>query len=182
MMLQRTIDSPFSEGKAVLMEQQSEMDYRGERYSYLHRNYRCEDTGIEFTTDEMDFENMEQIYTQYRTNHGIPSPAELKEIRTMYGLSAAKMSEILGLGANQYRLYEEGQMPSEAIGKMLQSIRTPAVFLGYVEGCKNQMSQLDYEKLCTKINKTFIIEIKRKPTLAWFHELFSPRLIGKVAL
>ena len=67
-------------------------------------------------------------------------------------------------------------MPSETIGKMLQSIRTPAVFLGYIENCKGQMSEKEYDKLCQKIQKTFIQEIKRKPGLTWFHEFFTPRV------
>lgn len=173
MNLQPVTDSPFSEGKAVLKEQMLETDYRGEKYRYLHQNYRCEETGMEFTTDDMDFDNLERIYVQYRSAHDIPSPAELIAMREEYGLSAAKMSEVLGLGTNQYRLYEEGQMPSETIGKMLRSIQTPAVFLSYVEGCKNQMSEEDYHKLCQKIQKTFVKEIKSRPDLSWFREFLS---------
>ena len=180
---QKIIDSPFSDGKAYLQEQMLETDFRGEKYRYLHRNYRCEETGLEFTTDEMDFDNLDQIYVQYRKVHDIPSPEELKTMREDYGLSATKMSEILGLGTNQYRLYEEGQMPSETIGKMLRSILTPAVFLSYVEGCKNQMSEEDYRKLCRKIQKTFIKEIKSRPDLSWFRDFLSFKgFARKVAL
>lgn len=168
------INSPFSEtAKAHLQHLTETMDFRGETYKYEHINYRCDETGLEFTTDEMDFDNLERVYVQYRAKHGIPSPKELTETREMYGLSAAKMSEILGLGTNQYRLYEEGQMPSEAIGKILKSIQEPAVFLGYIEGCKNQMSPEDYEKLCLKINKSFINKIKQRKNVSWFREFFS---------
>ena len=80
MNLQRVIDSPFSEGKAVLQEEMREADLRGEHFRYLHRNYRCEETGLEFTTDDMDFDNLEQIYAQYRELHGIPSPADSGEL------------------------------------------------------------------------------------------------------
>ena len=150
-----------------------ETEYRGEKFVYEHHNIRDLETDIEFTTNDMDFDNLERVYVQYRAKHGIPSPEDLTETREKYGLSAAKMSEILGLGTNQYRLYEEGQMPSEAIGKILKSIQEPAVFLGYIEGCKNQMSPEDYEKLCLKINKSFINEIKRRKNVSWFREFFS---------
>ena len=177
MILQPVIESPFAENaKAHLQHLTETMEFRGETYTYEHINYRCDVTGMEFTTDDMDFDNLERVYVQYRAKHGIPSPAELKQLREQYGLSAAKMSEILGLGTNQYRRYEEGVMPSETIGKMLQSIRTPAVFLGYIENCKGQMSEVEYNKLCLKIQKTFIQEIKRKPDLTWFHEFFTPRV------
>ena len=183
MTLGPVIDSPFAENaKAHLQHQTETMEFRGEKYTYEHINYRCDETGIEFNTDEMDFDNLERVYVQYRAKHNIPSPKELTEIREMYGLSAAMMSEILGIGTNQYRLYEDGVMPSEAIGKMLRSIQTPAVFLGYVEGCKNQMSEAEYNKLCQKIQKHLIQDLKKSNSISWFRELFSPRVLGKVAL
>ena len=172
-MYQQEIDSPLSYGKAVLQKEMRETEYRGEHFKYLHINYRDLETGAEFVSDDMDFDNLERLYDQYRAAHDIPSPKELTQMREEYGLSAAKMSEILGLGTNQYRLYEEGQMPSETIGKMLRSIQTPSVFLSYVEGCKNQMSEAEYHKLCQKIQKTFIKEIKKKPDLSWFREFLS---------
>ncbi len=173
MISQQKIVSPLTGGEAVCQKEMRETEYRGEKFVYEHHNIRDLETDIEFTTNDMDFDNLERVYVQYRAKHGIPSPKELTETRERYGLSAAKMSEILGLGTNQYRLYEEGQMPSEAIGKILKSIQEPAVFLGYIEGCKNQMSPDDYEKLCLKINKSFINEIKRRKNVSWFREFFS---------
>ena len=182
MISQQKIVSPLTGGEAVCQKEMRETEYRGEKFVYEHHNIRDLETDIEFTTNDMDFDNLERVYVQYRAKHGIPSPKELTEMREFYGLSAAKMSEILGLGTNQYRLYEEGQMPSEAIGKMLRSIQTPAVFLGYVEGCKNQMPEEEYNKLCQKIQKHLIMDLKKSNSISWFRELFSPRIIGKVAL
>ena len=182
MISQQKIVSPLTGGEAVCQKEMRETEYRGEKFVYEHHNIRDLETDIEFTTNDMDFDNLERVYVQYRAKHGIPSPKELTETREFYGLSAAKMSEILGLGTNQYRLYEEGQMPSEAIGKMLRSIQTPAVFLGYVEGCKNQMPEEEYNKLCQKIQKHLIMDLKKSNSISWFRELFSPRIIGKVAL
>ena len=58
----------------------------------------------------LDTENMEQVYQQYRKRYGIPSAKEIMATRKRYGLSATRISEILGLGTNQYRLYESGEM------------------------------------------------------------------------
>lgn len=174
--------SMLTGGEASLIREKDSLEYRGETFEYIHESILDHETQIRYTTTELDGENMERIYVQYRAKHNIPSPKELTEIREMYGLSAAKMSEILGIGTNQYRLYEDGVMPSEAIGKMLRSIQTPAVFLGYVEGCKNQMSEEDYNKLCQKIQKHLIQDLKKSNSISWFRELFSPRVLGKVAL
>lgn len=179
----KIIDSPLSHGQAHLQVVDETFMYRGEMYAYQHHNYTDAETGIAFTTDAMDFDNLEQVYCQYRAKHGIPSPKELQSTRERYGLSATKMSEVLGLGINQYRKYEDGEMPSEAIGKMLRSIETPSVFLDYVEGAKNQFSEVEYAKLCAKVQKSLLNFIKSKPDLSWFKALFSPRgMMGRVAL
>ncbi len=67
-------------------------------------------------------EDMEQVYRQYRERHGIPSPEDIKAIRLKYRVSAAKMSRILGFGANQYRLYEAGEMPSLSNARLITLI------------------------------------------------------------
>lgn len=179
----KQIDSPVSDSQAVLQEKEETMVYRNESYTYTHRNYRDPETGIEFTTNDMDFDNLEQVYSQYRERHNIPSPEELKVMRERYGLSASKMSDVLGLGINQYSRYEDGVMPTEAIGKMLRSIETPSVFLGYVRDSKGQFSEKEYERICAKVQRSFLGYIKSKPDLSWFWDLLTPgSFLGKAAL
>ena len=159
-----------------------ETEFRGEKFLYEHHNVRDLDTNIEYTTTEIDEGNVQRVYDQYRERHDIPSPKELTEMREKYGLSAIKMAQVLGLGVNQYTKYEQGEMPSESIGKMLRSVQTPAVFMGYLEGAKHQFSEEEYAKICAKVQKSFLKIIKSKPDLSWFWEFFSPRFVGRVAL
>ena len=49
--------------------------------------------------------------------YAIPFPDEIKRVRELYGISALRMSKLLGFGDNQYRKYEEGEMPSVSNGK-----------------------------------------------------------------
>ena len=130
--------SPFTGGEVILCKQERELIYRKEKFVYIANFYMCVDTNETFTTTELDEVNVKQVYNQYRTKYGIPFPDEIKNMRERYGLSASKMSIILGLGANQYRLYENGEMPSEAIGKTLKSIINPQIFLTYVRNAENQ--------------------------------------------
>ncbi len=133
-----------------MMQEHRELVYRKEKFSYIAHYYVCADTGEEFTTTELDTINIYQVYNQYRAKYGIPFPDEISAIRNAYGLSAAKMSEILGLGTNQYRLYENGEMPSEAIGKLLKSIMNPATFIAMIENAENQFSAAEYVKIIEK--------------------------------
>jgi len=176
-------ESPLTGGKVILHQEPEKLTFRNEEFAYTSYEYECVDTGQRFTDLELDWKNMEQVYEQYRAKHNIPSPAELTAMRERYGLSAIKMAQVLGLGVNQYAKYEQGEMPSESIGKMLRSIQTPAVFMGYLEDAKNQFSEAEYKKICAKVQKSFLKIIKSKPDLSWFWELLTPpRVLGRVAL
>lgn len=143
--------SPFTGGETKLIKEQRELTFRKEKFSYTAHYYLCVDTGEQFTTTELDTLNINQVYNQYRIKYGIPFPDEIQKIRGLYGLPASKMSEILGLGTNQYRLYENGEMPSEAIGKTLKSIMNPIVFETYVHNADNQFEKKDFERICDKL-------------------------------
>ncbi|MGL5637049.1 MAG: type II toxin-antitoxin system antitoxin SocA domain-containing protein [Bacteroidales bacterium] len=146
--------SPFTGGKVVLLQENAELTFRKEKFPYISLYYQCEDTKERFTTTKIDEINLTQVYNQYRVKYGIPFPEEIKQIREMYDLSASKMSEILGFGDNQYRLYENGDMPSEANGKIISSIKKPSVFKEFVENAKHQFEPKVFEKILIKLNKS----------------------------
>lgn len=146
--------SPFTGGEIRLVQEAREMIFRKEKFSYMAHYYVCADTQEQFTTTELDELNINQVYNQYRVKYGIPFPDEISDIRAFYGLSASKMSEILGLGANQYRLYENGEMPSEAIGKVLKSILDPRIFASFVRNAENQFSPHEYTKIEEKLERS----------------------------
>lgn len=41
------------------------MDYQGKSYDYIYVYFLCEDTGDEFTTDDLDELHLKQVYDQY---------------------------------------------------------------------------------------------------------------------
>ena len=143
--------SPFTGGKVTLCHEISELFFRKEKFQYVHLFYVCDETKERFTTTQLDEVNMGQVYNQYRVKYGIPFPDEIRKIRNRYGLSAAKMSQILGFGDNQYRLYENGDMPSEANGKILMSIMDLRFFESFVNNARNQMGDEEYEKIIGKL-------------------------------
>ena len=106
---------------------------------------------------EQDGASLAQVYNQYRSKYGIPFPDEIQAMRERYGLSAIKMSQILGMGDNQYRLYENGEVPNLSNGRMLRSISNPKVMLDLVESYKNQLSERELQKITEHLN-TLIAE------------------------
>lgn len=146
--------SPFTGGK-VRKEQESRiLEFRKEQFEVVYHFYVCEDSGEQFTTDELDTLNLNQVYNKYRTRYGIPFTDEIKAVREQYGLSASKMSEVLGLGANVYRNYESGEMPSVATGRFIRLAEDPKEFERLVEMSKNALEPHEYDRVVKKLQQS----------------------------
>ena len=128
-------------------------EFRGEKYNYTYITFRDDDLDEGYTTTESDGVWYNQVTNQYREKHGIPYVDEIIALRERYGLSAAKMSVILGFGANQYRLYEEGEVPSESNGKMIRSAMNPLVFLDLVKSSRHQLTEREFAKITAKVEE-----------------------------
>lgn len=124
--------------------------FRKEVFSYIHTGI-IDEEGDMWTTTEMDEANIFQVYNQYRVKHGIPFPDEISGIREHYGLSAAKMAQILGFGINQYRMYEDGEVPSVSNARTIIAAREKNIFISFVEASKSEMSVQEYMRIKKKI-------------------------------
>lgn len=144
--------SPFTGGAVSLKFENSELIYRKEKFQTIQIFYLCEDTGETFTTDDLDEINIKFVHNEYRLKYGIPFPDEIKAIRNRYGLSASKMAVILGFGDNQYRLYENGDMPSVANGKVLTAIKDVEFFKNLFNNSINQFDEMEFVKIKEKLD------------------------------
>lgn len=118
-----------------LQKEPREIAFRKETFTVLFHFWRCNDSGEQFTTSSLDEINLQQAYHQYRVAHKLPFPEEIQEIRAQYGISATKMSEVLGFGVNIYRQYEHGEVPSESNARLIQLARDPERFRSLIELC-----------------------------------------------
>ena len=125
--------------------------FRKEEFQYLHTGI-VDENGESWTTTELDEANVFQVYNQYRMRHGIPFPDEIIGLRRHYGLSAAKMSQILGFGINQYRMYEEGEVPSISNARTIIAAREKSVFMQFVEASRAELSQTEYARVIKKLS------------------------------
>ncbi|WP_271784737.1 type II TA system antitoxin MqsA family protein [Aquimarina algiphila] len=160
--------SPFT-GKEMSIEIRNEdLTFRKETFNVAYPSYFCSDSKEFFTTTEFDTIKMRQVYNQYRDKYNLPFPEEIKEIRAKYGLSATKMSEILGFGVNSYRNYENGEVPNQSNANLIQLANNPIQFKSLVElsnvfkidsDDKNDFTEEGY-KLLNKIDR--LIEEKKR--------------------
>ncbi len=117
----------------LLKHSPTEITFRKENFKIRHLYYYCTTSAEEFTTTDLDEVNLAQVHNQYRAKHNLPFVEEMKEIRAKYGLSAPKMSEVLGFGTNSYRNYENGEVPSKSNGTTIALISEPKAFRAVVE-------------------------------------------------
>ena len=146
--------SPFTGKEMMRIYEKRTWNFRGEQFEYYHTAWQCPDTGEQFTTDESDTAGFMQVSNQYRQKYGIPYTDEIIAVRNKYGISAAKMSLILGIGVNQYRLYEKGEVSSVSNGRMIRSIMNPKVMLDMIESSKHELSPQEYAKISEKVKAT----------------------------
>lgn len=141
------LKSPFTGGKVKEVSTIEQHEFRKEMFSVHVRYYVCEDTGERFTTTEQDELLFNELYSQYRVNHNIPFPEEIKAIRLNYGLNYQQMTKILGFGTNQYAQYEKGQMPSESNGKLLSAAQNRQFMLHLLEYSQTEFGEDEYKKV-----------------------------------
>lgn len=145
------IKSPFTGGKVKEVSTIENHEFHKERFSVHVRYYVCEDTGERFTTTEQDELLFNELYSQYRVNHGIPFPEEIKSIRLHYGLNYQQITKILGFGVNQYAQYEKGQMPSESNGKLISATMNRQFMLHLLEDSRAEFDETEYNKVYQSI-------------------------------
>ena len=149
----KALENPGTGEPIKVIYKPDTVTYRGEDYPCILTLFQDKESGEVFTTTESDTVWFNQVTNQYRAKHGIPYTDEIIALRERYGVSAAKMSIILGFGINQYRLYEMGEVPSESNGKMIRGAMNPRVFLDFVESTRNQLTEREYAKMTARVEE-----------------------------
>jgi putative zinc finger/helix-turn-helix YgiT family protein len=144
--------SPITGKEMSIRMEDRTIDFRKETFHVSYQYYLCKDSGEKFTSTEMDDLNMNQVYNQYRGKYNLPFPEEVNMVREKYDLPATKMSEILGFGINSYRNYENGEVPSNSNGKLIQLASDPKKFKQLVE-MSEKLDETVKGKLLKKIER-----------------------------
>lgn len=145
--------SPITGKEMTLQNEKSILVFRKEQFEYIHRSYYCADSGESFTTTELDEFNLNQVYNTYRFKHNIPFADEIREFREKYSLGYADITKILGLGANSYRNYEKGEVPSLANATLLKTVLNSLGTLKGLIKSNNDISEAQRDKFLRNIAK-----------------------------
>ena len=144
--------SPITGKEMRVGKELRDMNYRKETYTVWFNYYQCEDTGEKFEDEHFSELNYNQVINQYRERHHIPFPDQIREIRLKYNLSAARMSDILGMGANSWRNYEGGEVPSTAIASLIHTMAKPENFVQHIQ-LYSGLAEKEQEKIIKHVQK-----------------------------
>lgn len=151
MNMKQKIECPYCDGIAILYKEAKELTYRKDVFKIVAHFYKCEKCQEEFTTTEADTISLTQAYNQYREKNNIPFPEEIAAIRHKYDIPASKMSEVLGLGANGYSNYENGEIPTPAYGNLISAVSEPQTFLNLLDKAKEHFSENAFKKVRERV-------------------------------
>ena len=150
--------SPITGKEMSLQTERRSMTFRKESFDIDFMFYKCDETGEEFTDEHLTDLYLTQLYNQYRERNNIPFPEEIIYTREKYGLSQAKMAEVLGIGVNNYRAYENGDIPSDSNSTLIKLAEDPNKFKDLVVMKKDLFSKNEFGKtfkfIETEIQKT----------------------------
>lgn len=160
--------SPFTGKEMILQKEIRTLTFRKEKFDVNYHFFLCEDSKEQFTNADLDEINLTQLYNQFRVAHNLPFPDEIIAIREKYGLSASKMSEVLGFGVNTYRNYEAGEVPNESNARLIHVAKDPVKFLELVE-----ISGVYSENELNKIRKHIEKIIEAENAFQYKHHLID---------
>lgn len=118
--------SPYTGGKVTTVTTLETIPFKGEEFEIEVTSFICNDTKEKFGDAEMTTKVVEQLLKKWRERHKVPTPEQLIEVRTRLGLSQKGMSKLLGLGINQYRYYENGELPKPSHQLLLRLVVSDA--------------------------------------------------------
>lgn len=127
------MNSPITGKPMELVQEKRTLEFRREKFEIMYHYFKCSDTDEEFVDEIIGNLNLRQVHNAYRAKHNLPFQEEIMSLRSRYDLPATTMSQILGLGVNQYGLYEKGEIPSETNARIIQLAATPGEFSRLVD-------------------------------------------------
>lgn len=171
--------SPITGKEMSLYREKRRVEFRKEDFEIIFHYYKCEDSGEQFTTTELDELNLTQLHNQYRHSNNIPFTEEIVRVRDKYKVPASTMSEILGFGVNTYRNYEAGEIPGKANANLINLADNPNYFKELVKSC-TALEENERKKILKRTDNLINENEEQLSTTAVHNYIFGSRNKGKL--
>lgn len=139
----------------IVKENKESTELRGRIYDFSARNAYCEKCGGEIYVAELEDENLEALYDEFRRKNDIISLQDIRAIPEKYNIGKRPLSLLLGWGEQTFSRYYDGDMPSKQYSEILKQIyNDPKYYLSLLEKGKDKLqSPLAYKKSKAAVDK-----------------------------
>lgn len=110
------------EAAFVVKNRTNDHTIRGEKIRVTLPVLVCSVCGVELFDEELTGSALRAVYDEVRRRKGMPSPEDLKELRSRMGLSQRQLGKLLGWSHITIHRYENGGLPNEAHATVLDSL------------------------------------------------------------
>lgn len=171
----------------VVKNRTNDHTIRGERIRVTLPVLVCSTCGVELFDEELTGSALRAAYDEVRKRKGMPSPEDLKELRSRMGLSQRQLGKLLGWSHVTIHRYENGGLPNEAHATILDSLMKDRGYaLQLLEKNINNFTPEELPELRNKLNRYMGIDqdsgagkgLTSAPGLARGNRPFSKAKLG----
>lgn len=133
-----------------IIQKKEVISVRGEEKE-INSNIRICVCGNELFDEVLEEGNLTRAYDEYRKNHDILSPLEIKKIRGKYGLPQRTLGRVLGWGEVTIHRYETGAIPDASHNKILKLLGNPEVMKNILVEARDSIPNSTFKRAMRKI-------------------------------
>jgi len=139
------------ENELELIRKEEDIEVRKEFIKIEVRYYKCMGCGEEFEDPRSDDDPLDKAYREYRRQHSMIQPEEIKSFRKKYGLTQNEMNHLLGWGGATLSRYENGALQDETHEKTLRLIMEERNLLKLIEETPDALSSEKRDRLIKEL-------------------------------
>lgn len=167
----------MTDGKIISKEES--FNVKGDDIKIIASVMVCKECNEDVFVEELDENNLEVAYMEYRKIHKLLSPLQIREIRERYGLSQRALGKLLDWGEITIHRYESGNLQDEAHDEVLKLISKPDNLLEIYEKQGHLLAPHINEALKKRINELIKEEIQPNFNKILEQMFLSERQIGE---
>ncbi len=110
-------------------------------------------TGEEIFDRDIEIENDIRLYDLYKSQEGLLTTADIKNIRNKYQMNQKEFSKALGLGEITIHRFENGSIQTQAVDSIIRLSKNPDIMSEFLLKNKESFEDTEYNKFIAIVQK-----------------------------
>lgn len=111
---------------------------------------KCQNCGKTIPIRELEEQNYQKVYSEYRQRKNLMQPSEIKQLRGQYGISQRLLAKLLGWSHVTLSRYESGAVQEFSHNNQLVLLKNPENLLELLARNQNNLTIKEYNRLKEK--------------------------------